>query len=467
MIPVADTGDARPVGDADALVAEASELSFEVVDVAGFLDHVADVAKGQLGRLDTAQEAAGRVRSANDVVHGAAEDVAGTTRTSISAAEASVTQIREAAQATAGLAEWVSSLTERLQTVEETLASIRKANAEISSIATQVNMLAINAKIEAAHAGRAGRGFAVVADSINELSRKTAETAEGIGTAVGDLSSWSRDVTGEAGDLHTKVGALVAGAGNTDAAMRRIMEGLGAALTGTAAIADAATRSEHAMADFVTTFDSIGDGIRSTAEAVGQARDRADAMIDRSERIVQRTVTHGGETTDTRFIERVMADAAELSRRLEAAVDAGRIALGDLFSERYEPIAGSDPQQLRAPFTDLTDALFPEVQEAALDLDPRVVFCAGVDRNGYLPTHNAKFSRPQGNDPVWNAAHSRNRRIFDDRVGLKAGRNSSPFLLQVYRRDMGGGEFRMMKDVSAPIRVKGRHWGGLRLAYTA
>jgi methyl-accepting chemotaxis protein len=30
---------------------------------------------------------------------------------------------------------------------------------------------------------------------------------------------------------------------------------------------------------------------------------------------------------------------------------------------------------------------------------------------------------------------------------------------------MGGGQFAMMKDVSAPIRVQGRHWGGLRLAY--
>jgi methyl-accepting chemotaxis protein len=139
--------------------------------------------------------------------------------------------------------------------------------------------------------------------------------------------------------------------------------------------------------------------------------------------------------------------------------------MGALFSESYRPVPGTDPTQVVAPFTDLTDALFPPVQEAALAFDPKVVFCAAVDRNGYLPTHNRKFSQPQGRDPVWNAAHSRNRRIFADRVGLKAGRNTAPFLLQVYRRDMGGGEFRMMKDLSAPITVKGRHWGGLRLAY--
>lgn len=97
--------------------------------------------------------------------------------------------------------------------------------------------------------------------------------------------------------------------------------------------------------------------------------------------------------------------------------------------------------------------------------DERIVFCAAVDRNGYLPTHNNNFSQPQGRDPVWNAANCRNRRMFDDRVGLGAGRNEKPFLVQTYRRDMGGGQFALMKDASAPITVGGRHWGGVRIGY--
>ena len=39
------------------------------------------------------------------------------------------------------------------------------------------------------------------------------------------------------------------------------------------------------------------------------------------------------------------------------------------------------------------------------------------------------------------------------------------FLLQTYRRDMGGGNFVIMKEVAAPIKVNGKHWGGLRLAF--
>jgi methyl-accepting chemotaxis protein len=100
-------------------------------------------------------------------------------------------------------------------------------------------------------------------------------------------------------------------------------------------------------------------------------------------------------------------------------------------------------------------------------LDQRIAICAAVDENGYLPTHNQKFSQPQGSDPVWNAANCRNRRMFDDRTGLAAARDTNRFLLQTYRRDMGGGEFVLMKNVSAPIVVGGRHWGGFRIGYRA
>jgi len=100
-----------------------------------------------------------------------------------------------------------------------------------------------------------------------------------------------------------------------------------------------------------------------------------------------------------------------------------------------------------------------------LDFDPRVVFCVAVDRNGYLPVHNPQFSQPQGRDPDWNNAHCRNRRIFDDATGLDAARNTESFLLQSYRRNMGGGQYVMMKDSSAPIMVRGKHWGALRVGY--
>jgi len=110
------------------------------------------------------------------------------------------------------------------------------------------------------------------------------------------------------------------------------------------------------------------------------------------------------------------------------------------------------------------------VQEKALTLSDKVVYCIAVDRNGYVACHNQKYNQPQRvianpGDSVWNAANCRNRRIFNDRTGLASARNQRPFLLQTYRRDMGGGQFVLMKEAAAPITVNGRHWGGLRLAF--
>jgi methyl-accepting chemotaxis protein len=93
------------------------------------------------------------------------------------------------------------------------------------------------------------------------------------------------------------------------------------------------------------------------------------------------------------------------------------------------------------------------------------VFCVAWARGGYLPTHNPNYRQPQGPDPVWNNANCRNRRLFNDRAVSKVAANTKPFLLQTYRRDMGGGNFVLMKDLSSPIFVGGRHWGAFRMGF--
>jgi methyl-accepting chemotaxis protein len=129
-------------------------------------------------------------------------------------------------------------------------------------------------------------------------------------------------------------------------------------------------------------------------------------------------------------------------------------------------IPGTNPVQYRTRYLDVLERLLPPIQERWLAADSRMTFCAAVDRNAYLPVHNRIYSHPQRpDDPAWNTANCRNRRIFDDRAGLSAARNVRPFLVQTYQRDMGNGVTVLMKEIDAPIRVHGKHWGGLRMAY--
>jgi methyl-accepting chemotaxis protein len=169
---------------------------------------------------------------------------------------------------------------------------------------------------------------------------------------------------------------------------------------------------------------------------------------------------------NTEFVTRAMEAGAALTRLFEQAVASGAISIDDMFDEDYAEIAGSNPLQHRTRILGWADRALPPFQEAFLARDPRMVFCAMIDRNGYLPVHNKIYSHPQRpGDVAWNTANSRNRRIFNDAAGLAAGRNLRSYLIQSYARDMGNGKTIMMREIDVPIRVNGRHWGGFRTAY--
>lgn len=168
---------------------------------------------------------------------------------------------------------------------------------------------------------------------------------------------------------------------------------------------------------------------------------------------------------NTEFIDRAIAAASQISALFQDAIRSGAVSRETLFDNDYVPIAGSDPQQFQTRSLGWLESVLPAIQEPLLKSDARMIFCAAVDRNGYLPVHNATFAQPQRpGQPDWNAAHARNRRIFDDRAGLAAARNVRPYLIQNYPRDMGGATV-MMREIDVPIRVDGQHWGGFRTAY--
>jgi methyl-accepting chemotaxis protein len=169
---------------------------------------------------------------------------------------------------------------------------------------------------------------------------------------------------------------------------------------------------------------------------------------------------------NTEFVTRAMEAGTALTRIFEQALARGEVGLDALFDTDYVAIAGTDPQQYRTKYLDWADRALPPFQEAFLAREPRMAFCAMVDRNGFLPMHNRIYSHPQRpGDPAWNMANSRNRRIFNDPAGLAAAQNLRPYLVQSYARDMGNGNTVMMREIDVPIRVQGRHWGGFRTAY--
>jgi hypothetical protein len=141
-------------------------------------------------------------------------------------------------------------------------------------------------------------------------------------------------------------------------------------------------------------------------------------------------------------------------------VKSKKLTVNQLFDTFYIPIPGTNPQKFRTQYDSFTDKLFRPVLDRYLT--DKIVFVVAVDRNGYLPTHNSKFSHELTGVEDFDLKQNRTKRIFNDTTGLKAARNKKSFLLQKYYRDTG----EVMYDYSIPIFFNDRHWGALRFGYT-
>ena len=457
------TGDAETV--IGSVASEVGRLSVDIADVVSDVERVSNLIDGQarhfeqIGRttrdiIDSNQRIAEMASQTREVAAKARQDVVGSNE-----------EIRNSIAAIQSLVSSVSLIGSQLAELETAMQRVSKVTAGIDRIARQTNLLALNATIEAARAGEAGKGFAVVATEVKALARETSSATADIGATLASLTEQVRrlvDYSAEGSRRAETVGSSTATIGSVMAtvgeAVMRVDENAGR-------IAGATEEIARQCEGFAGAVEEMSSGVAQSNTALRMAAERSQRVLGVSEAIMTLTATSGFETVDTKFIEAAVRVAKEIEDRFALGLERGEITIADLFDTHPVQIEGTDPPQFMTRYIPFLDRALPPLHDPVMALDERMVFCATTDHNRLIPTHNPQFRKPQGPDPVWNAANCRNRRRYLDKTAAAVIANTQPFLLQTYRRDMGGGVFALMKDVSAPIRIAGRPWGGLRVCY--
>src|SRR6056297_80232 len=154
-----------------------------------------------------------------------------------------------------------------------------------------------------------------------------------------------------------------------------------------------------------------------------------------------------------------LVGARVMSDTIDMLIRHGQLTRTQVFDTNYIAIADTNPQKFHTSYDRVFDKNIQTIQDEFLE-DPDVEYAVLVDRNGYVPTHNSKYSKPETDNMNKNLQQSRTKRIFNDSVGIKAARfKGEGTIKQLYYRDTG----ETMWDIAAAVHVRDKHWGAFRI----
>lgn len=125
-----------------------------------------------------------------------------------------------------------------IENIEKSTETIFSLTTVINDIAEKTNLLAMNAAIEAAHAGESGKGFAVVADEIRKLAESTGDNARDISKTLKEVANDIKSTTEITTETGEKMGKIISSVEEFSFGMNEMLSGMQELSSGSLQITD-------------------------------------------------------------------------------------------------------------------------------------------------------------------------------------------------------------------------------------
>jgi methyl-accepting chemotaxis protein len=206
----------------------------------------------------------------------------------------------------------------RIDEVSDAVASIvrlsqnlNEAAEVITEIADRTNLLAMNAAIEAAHAGESGKGFAVVADEIRKLAEQSTAQSKDISSDLGRVSSSIELVRGASLSAVDAFGAILRRATGVGDSVREIGNAMKEQLVGGKQVLEALSRLHNITSEISSGSVEMAAGNASILGQVERLRNVNTVVVRNNLEINQ----------GTREINEAISNTVELSSRNASLID--------------------------------------------------------------------------------------------------------------------------------------------------
>ncbi|MGN0729119.1 methyl-accepting chemotaxis protein [Treponema sp.] len=168
----------------------------------------------------------------------------------------------------------------RIDLIEKESQMLQDANLAIANIADQTNLLAMNAAIEAAHAGDAGKGFSVVADEIRKLSETSTSQSKTIGEQLQKIQDSIKGIVVSSAESKIAFTAVSDRIKSTDSLVREVATAMREQKEGSAQINVVLHDMNDSTAEVRDAFVEMSAGSQAILEEVQSLQNATLSMKD-------------------------------------------------------------------------------------------------------------------------------------------------------------------------------------------